>query len=85
MNNLVDRYQVYSYAAQAYSTPLGATVLNTDAVANQNLQDLWVSDPFGSAFGEHFWHSAEFNGDYWLQVPFWQRLLRTGFNAPTAQ
>ena len=63
-----------AYAAEARATALGATP-SVGGVANVNLQGIWPSDSSGHTYSDHFWHSAEFRGDYWQQYPYWNELL----------
>jgi hypothetical protein len=78
VTNLNDRYNVLAYAANPYSTALGATpIVKFTAsfnLANQANQ-MWPPDPTGNNYTEHFWHSAEFRGDYWQQQGYWSELL----------
>ena len=74
VTKLNDRYQVMAYAAEARATALGATP-SVGGVANVNLQDFWPSDSSGHNYTDHFWHSAEFRGDYWQQYNYWNELL----------
>ncbi|HEV2209092.1 MAG TPA: alpha/beta hydrolase [Verrucomicrobiae bacterium] len=83
LNLLPDRYEVMAYAAQPRSTALGRTggVLNNVSLsvdlgraANPRI---WLPDTQSPStpYGEHFYHSAEFRGDYWQQVGYWSELL----------
>lgn len=67
-----DRYQVYSYAASAWSLALGST--STGGVFNQNAVDLKTTFAFSR---EHLWHSAEFRSYNAARWPYWAQLLRT--------
>ena len=87
VNNQDDRYKVLAYAAQPRSTALGATPVGT-LKASVNMtdpsNDIWPSlDPLNNEYKSHFWHSAQFRGDAWLEWNYWQTLLRSstiGFN-----
>ena len=82
VNNLTDRYKVMAYAAESRSTALGATPIGT-FTAGIDLTQIWPPDlqnPL-NPFSEHFYHSAEFRGDYWQQQGYWTELLNSdGFN-----
>ncbi|MDR3566369.1 MAG: alpha/beta hydrolase [Negativicutes bacterium] len=85
VNVLTNRYEVMGYAAQSWTTALGATpgVSNLKRNVDLTSQDngLWPTDPTGGNWTEHFWHSAEFRGDYWQQQGYWGGLLGSyGFN-----
>jgi hypothetical protein len=82
VNALTNRYEVMAYAAESRSTALGATLGVGNVVENINLSRttpprIWISDPSGHGFADHFWHSAEFRGAYWLQQGYWSALLST--------
>ncbi|HEX3800372.1 MAG TPA: LamG-like jellyroll fold domain-containing protein [Verrucomicrobiae bacterium] len=81
--SLNDLYEVTAYAAQSYTTALGATSVSHVA-ANVDLTTLWPSpDPLGNNYGSHFYHSAEFRGDAPPEWNYWHTLLTsptTGFN-----
>jgi hypothetical protein len=84
VNVLTNRYEVTAYDAQSWTTALGATP-NVGNVANVALPQLWPPDPSATdpskQYVRHFWHSAEFRGDYWQQAGYWQGLLgRQGFD-----
>jgi hypothetical protein len=68
-----NRYEVMAYAAQAYTTALGATPSVGNLTGNLNLMTIWPSDP--NNYVSHFWHSAEFRGDYPQQQNYWNELL----------
>ena len=76
VTNLNNHYEVMAYAAESRSTALGAT-LGINDFANINLTTKWPSDPFAHGYADHFWHSAEFRGVYWLQQEYWSTLLGT--------
>jgi hypothetical protein len=38
---------------------------------------IWPTDPTGNDYIEHFWHSAEFRGDYAPMQGYWNELLGT--------
>lgn len=86
VNNLNDRYEVLAYAANPYSTALGATPVATlsgsiDMTDPNN--HIWPADTSGHNYSDHFWHSAEFRGDYWQMQGYWNTLLfssQSGFN-----
>ena len=66
-----NRYQIFSYAAPAWSLALGST--STGGVFNQNAVDLKASFAFSR---EHLWHSAEFRSYNAARSPYWAQLLR---------
>ena len=72
--SLNDRYEVMAYAAQSYTTALCATPVSTLA-ASVSLSTIWLGDPTGNAYTEHFWHSAEFRCDNPLQGNYWNQIL----------
>ncbi len=77
-----DRYDVLAYAANPYSRPLGIVPIGT-FTRGVNLQDFWPPDVVhpSTPYNEHFYHSAEFRGDYWQEVGYWGELLGSdGFN-----
>jgi hypothetical protein len=78
-NSVNDRYRVMAYAAQARSTPLGATPGITNLVSIDLTRTtptrIWPVDSTGHSYADHFWHSAEFRGDYWQQQGYWNELL----------
>jgi hypothetical protein len=86
VNNLNDRYKVLAYAAQPRSTALGATPVGTlkasvDMTEPNN--HIWLPDPSGHNYSDHFWHSAQFRGDCWQEWGYWNTLLfssQFGFN-----
>ena len=84
VTNLSDRYDALAWAANPYSKALGATPGVTNLV-NLDLQTIWPSDSIrpSNPFSEHFYHSAEFRGDYWQELNYWNTLLHSdtlGFN-----
>jgi hypothetical protein len=83
VNNLHDRYEVMAYAAPSYSTALGATPNVLNISQNLDLTTVWPTDTSGHSYADHFWHSAEFRGDYWQEQGYWHTLLFSstyGFN-----
>ena len=76
VNNLNDRYEALAYAANPYSTALGATPIGT-FTRGVDLSQIWPPDLVHPThpFDEHFYHSAEFRGDYWQQQGYWSELL----------
>ncbi|MGH7990790.1 MAG: alpha/beta hydrolase, partial [Limisphaerales bacterium] len=83
VNSLHDRYEVMAYAAPSYSTALGATPNVLNISENLDLTTVWPPDSTGNDYTEHFWHSAEFRGDYWQEQGYWHTLLFSstyGFN-----
>ena len=61
VHSLNDRYEVMAYAAQYYTTALGATPSVGHVATNVNLLTLWPSpDPVGNNSASHFYHIAEF-------------------------
>jgi hypothetical protein len=76
-------YELFAYCDEARCYALGAQAdVNGVFSGQQNLQGLWLTDPLHNQnFSSHFWHSAEFRGDYPAQINFWRTLLgRNGFN-----
>jgi hypothetical protein len=75
--SLNDRYEVMSYAAQSYTTALGATPGVGNLRRNVDLtrvsSPIWPSDP--KSYAAHFWHSAQFRGDNPQQGNYWSELL----------
>lgn len=83
VNSLHDRHEVMAYAAPSYSTALGATPNVLNISQNLDLTTVWPTDTSGHDYADHFWHSAEFRGDYWQQQGYWHTLLFSstyGFN-----
>jgi hypothetical protein len=84
VNNLDDRYNVLAYAANPYSTALGATpdvagFVNGGIDLTDPNNHIWPSD--ANNYQAHFWHSAEFRGDNALMQSYWTELLSfDGFN-----
>ena len=76
VTNLLNRYEVMALAAQPYTTALGATA-GVSTLPGLDLTTVWPSDPGGNNYAEHFWHSAQFRGDYWMEQNYWQTLLRS--------
>lgn len=81
VTSLGNRYEVMSYAAQAYTTALGATAgvgnLTGSIYLGRTANPIWPTDPTGDNYTEHFWHSAEFRGDYPMMQGYWNELLST--------
>jgi hypothetical protein len=75
VTNLLNRYEVMALAAQPYTTALGATPGVNNVFLDVNLDAIWPGDPTGQNYVEHFWHSAQFRGDYWQQQGYWIELL----------
>jgi Alpha/beta hydrolase of unknown function (DUF900) len=84
VNSLNNRYEVMGYAAQSYTTALGATPGVHNVAQNVDLTTLWPSpDPLGKNYASHFYHSAEFRGDSVWEWNYWNTLLfspKLGFN-----
>jgi hypothetical protein len=84
VGSLANRYEVMSYAAQSYTTALGATPGVHHVAANVDLTTLWPSpDPLDNNYASHFYHSAEFRGDSVWEWNYWNTLLfssSSGFN-----
>jgi hypothetical protein len=80
---ITDRYQVMSYAAQARSPALGRTAGIT-TLPSLDLPTIWPPDSSPTQpYSAHFWHSAQFRGDFWQETNYWNTLLfspRVGFN-----
>ena len=76
VNSLSDRYEALAFAANPYSTALGATPIGT-FTRGVDLSQIWQPDLVhpNHPFDEHFYHSAEFRGDYWQQQIYWSELL----------
>jgi len=75
VTSLNNRHEVMAYAAQPYTTALGATPAVANLTKNVDLMGVWPGDPTGNNYTEHFWHSAEFRGDYPQQQNYWSELL----------
>ncbi len=75
VTNLLNRYEVMALAAESYTTALGATPGVHNIVDSIDLTTIWPPDPTGNSYTEHFWHSAEFRGDFWQQQGYWSELL----------
>jgi hypothetical protein len=79
VNVLTNRYEVMGLAAESYTTALGATpgVHNVaDSIyLGRSTSRIWPVDTTGNNYAAHFWHSAEFRGDYWQQQGYWSELL----------
>lgn len=89
VNTLTNRYEVMAFAAQSWTTALGATPgvgsvkRNVDLTSQDN--KIWPFDTNpnfqNDPYGEHFYHSAEFRSNYWQQQGYWRELLGAdGFN-----
>lgn len=79
VTNLNNHYRAFAYAAQSYSTALGATPGIKGLAQNVNLagtiNPIWPPD--ANNYQAHFWHSAEFRGDCWQQWIYWDTLLHS--------
>ena len=76
MNSLSDRYEALAYAANPYSTALGATLGITTFDNRRDLTTVWPApDPLNNDYKSHFWHSAQFRGDCWQEWNYWNILL----------
>ena len=88
VNLRINLYEAMAYAAQAYTTALGATPGVNNIAQNVDLGTIWPPDTNpnfqNDPFGEHFYHSAEFRGDTILEWNYWNTLLfqQSGFNIP---
>jgi hypothetical protein len=84
VNVLTNRYEVSGYAAQSWTTALGATPNVGNLTRSLNLNTVWPSpDPLGKNYASHFYHSAQFHGDTIWEWNYWNTLLfssQTGFN-----
>jgi pimeloyl-ACP methyl ester carboxylesterase len=84
VQNPTNRSEVMAFAAQAYTTALGATPGVHHVTANVDLTTLWPSpDPLENNYASHFFHSAEFRGDTVWEWSYWKTLLSSptaGFN-----
>ncbi len=84
VNTLSNRYEVMAFAAQSWTTALGATPGVNHVARNVDLGNqangIWPPDQ--NNYTAHFWHSGEFRGPYWQQQGYWQTLLfqQNGFN-----
>jgi hypothetical protein len=76
-NVLTNRYEVMGMAAQSYTTAFGATPGVQNVSDNIYLGSIWPADTTHPShpFDEHYYHSAEFRGDYWQQQGYWSELL----------
>ncbi len=74
VSNVNDLHTVMAFAAESRSIPVGAEGA-VGGLDNVSLPTIWGSDPSGHSFSDHFWHSAQFRGDYWQQYPYWNALL----------
>ncbi|MGA2870544.1 MAG: alpha/beta hydrolase, partial [Verrucomicrobiota bacterium] len=81
VNNITNRYEVMAYAAQSYSTALGATPGLANVAASiylgRTTSRIWPTDPTGNDYTEHFWHSAQFRGDNPMMQGYWSELLNS--------
>jgi hypothetical protein len=77
VNVLTNRYEVMALAAQSWTTALGATPGVQHVSDNIYLGLVWPPDLNHPThpFDEHFYHSAEFRGDYWQMQGYWTELL----------
>jgi hypothetical protein len=77
VNVLTNRYEVMALAAESWTTALGATPGVQNVRRSVDLEQLWPPDLNHPThpFDEHFYHSAEFRGDYWQQQGYWRELL----------
>jgi len=77
VTNLNNHYRIFAYAAESRSTALGATPGIAGLIQNVDLTrtitPIWPTD--ANNYQAHFWHSAEFRGDYWQQQGYWSELL----------
>ena len=86
VNTLTNRYEVMGFAAESWTTALGATLQGstpgvlTNISLNVDLSQIWPPDP--GSYSAHLWHSGEFRGPYWQQQNYWRALLspENGFN-----
>ncbi len=76
VNVLTNRYEVMALAAQSWATAFGATP-NVRNSLSEDLTQIWPPDSQNPSqpYSEHFYHSAEFRGDYWQQQGYWTELL----------
>lgn len=78
-NVLTNRYEVMAYAAQSYTTALGATPGAHHLADSIDLSTIWPPDTDprfqNNPYGEHFYHSAEFRGDNAQQQSYWTEML----------
>jgi pimeloyl-ACP methyl ester carboxylesterase len=75
VTSLNNRHEVMGYAAQSYTTALGATAGVHHLADSIDLTGVWPPDPTGNNYTEHFYHSAEFRGDNPQQRNYWSELL----------
>jgi hypothetical protein len=77
VNLLTNRYEVMALAAESWTTAFGATPGVQNIRRGVDLSQLWPPDLTHPThpFDEHFYHSAEFRGDYWQQQGYWRELL----------
>ncbi len=80
VNVLTNRYEVMALAAQPYTTALG----DTPGIVNNLSQNIDLTNPQiwqpdlvhpNHPFDEHYYHSAQFRGDYWHEQGYWSELL----------
>jgi hypothetical protein len=77
-NSVSNRYEITAFAAEPRSLALGATPdVHTmpDVNLARSINPIWPPDSTGKNYGQHFWHSAEFEGDYPQQQGYWSELL----------
>jgi hypothetical protein len=76
-----DTYEIFAYAAPAWSYALGAQA-NVGGFAQQNLIGVWPADQHpGHDYSAHAWHSAQFRSDIISQWKFWDYALgQQGFD-----
>ncbi len=84
VGNLAHRYEVTAFAAESWTTALGATAngatpgqlnnisLNVNLGRTTNPR-IWPPD--SGNYSAHFWHSGQFRGAYWQQQGYWRELL----------
>jgi len=77
VTSLKNHYEVMGYAAQSWTTALGATAGVHHLSDSIDLSTIWLPDLVHPIhpFDEHFYHSAEFRGDNPQQQNYWSELL----------
>jgi hypothetical protein len=78
VTNIVGRYEIMAFAAEARSRALGRTPSVATLDGNLNLADVWATDPQNNVpdqFSRHKWHSAQFRSTIMKQQNYWRQLL----------
>jgi len=77
-NSVSNRYEITAFAAEPRSLAMGTTPdvggLNRNVdLTRSSPTRIWPVD--SNNYIAHFWHSAEFRGDYWQMQGYWNELL----------